>query len=220
MKRLGMAVLAAGLLAGAPAFAADHAIEAGGNTVLISDKVDLGLQVGAGMNSYATELDKGTDPGLAWEVRGIYGARQLIGFELAYVGAANDLKVNDGTTARIMSQGGEALLRANFGLRNFGVHTFEGGDIIPYVAAGGAFGSMYAADNGGSQLDQVAGVSYQSTSTFRIPAAVGVDAIVADHYTIGVRGNYNYEFANDLRTDVAKTDVQSWQALGHVGFAF
>ena len=223
MHSFVIALFASGVLAGPAAAVGGSrpAVEPAEETsVFLSNKADLGVQLGAGVSAFATELDKGTNPGMAWDLRGIYGRRQFIGAELGYNGAANDLKTTDGQTARLMTQRGEALVRLNLGMKNLGVHTFEGGDVIPYVAVGGGWGTMYAADNGGAKLDQVAGVNYQTTSTFHIPAAIGVDAIFAEHYLVGVRGNYSYEFANNVRTDVAKTDVQAWQAVGHVGVSF
>ena len=221
MTSMMMALAALGILSGSPAgTGAYKAVEPAETSVFLSSKADLGLQLGGGVSDFATELDKSTNVGQAWDIRGVYGRRQFVGAEMAYTGATNELRTTDGTTARLMQHRGEALVRANFGMRNLGIETFNGGDIIPYVAVGGGVGSMSATDNSGKKLTTVDGVNYQSTTTFHIPAAVGVDAIFAEHFLVGLRGNYSYEFANNVRTDVAKADVQSWQAIGHLGYAF
>lgn len=218
--KTSMIAFAMAFLAGAassPALAVERSSQ---TAVVFSPTADFGIDVGGGVNTFATELDRQTRPGVAWEVRGVYGQRQLLGLEAAYVGTANDLKETDGETARLMSHGGEALLRASVGMKNLGLHVLRGGDVISYIAAGGGFGVMSATDDTGARIDRVAGVRYQDSSTFHIPAAIGVDAIVGDHFVFGVRGNYKYEIGNDVRADVAKADVQSWQAVGRLGLAF
>lgn len=189
-------------------------------TVIIGQTPDIGVQLGAGVNTFATKLDKATNPGPAIEVRATYGQRQLVGAEIAYAGSMNDLKDTAGTTARLFSNGGEALLRANFGMKNFGIATIPDGDIIPYVAAGGGFTIMDAVDKDTQHIGTVNGVNYQSSTTGHIPAAVGVEALFGKRFSVGARLGYKYEIGNKVLVDVAKQDVQSWQATGRAGFVF
>lgn len=222
MKRITMVVGVAALAAGisGTAFAADQMEPRTEEMVIFGPEPDISVQVGGGMHTYATELDKATDPGAALEVRGVYGLRQILGGEVAYIAGSNNLKDTPGEHAALASMGGEALLRANFGLKNFGVHTWEKGDLIPYIGAGGGFTTTGAVDNNGKKLDTVAGVNYKNSTAFHIPAAVGVEALIGNRFTVGARLGYKYEFQNQVRTDLAKVDVQSWQATGRVGWAF
>jgi hypothetical protein len=220
-KWMGALVAIALLPVPVVASAAEGMVTRANETVVIGQEPDLAVLVGGGVHTYATELNKATDPGAAVECRAVYGMRQIVGAELAYVAGFNNLKNTLETkNANITSMGGEALVRANVGLKNFGVHSWQQTDIIPYVAAGGGFTDTRLTDENGKKLSSVDGVNYQASTTFHIPAAVGVDAIFAKSLTVGVRGGYKYEFGNQTRTDLAKADLQSWQVTGRVGYAF
>src|SRR5438874_10680910 len=136
------------------------------------------LQIGAGVNDYRTGLNAATKSGEAWDVRLIFGARQPLGIEAAYIGALNDLNGSTapgvGTTApgtttpALMMNGGEALLRANLG----GVN----GDLQPYVAAGFGVIGQRVVDR--SNLSANSATGYQNSTDLEVPAAAGIDAFL------------------------------------------
>ncbi len=192
--------------------------------VVVRPRAQQTLQLGGGVNNFTTGFDNITKPGGAYDVRAAFGVRNPLGVELAYVGSLNDLKGTitsvDGTSGsgnRLMSNGGEALLRANFG---------GNGDIIPYVGAGLGVTDSRIIDDGGKTISVKSGAADSnrtfggSSTDFHVPAAAGVDAFINDRVTLGARAGYKYDFRNGLRTDVAKADIQSWQATARLGVAF
>ena len=187
------------------------------------------VQLGGGLNTYTAGFDNITDTGAAYDLRVAFGLRNPIGFELGFAGALNDLKsasaigVSGTSTSgnRLMSDAGEALVRLNLG---------GAGDIIPYVGAGvgvtdtrivdDSFNTVSVESGGGGTTPSGAPRYAGSSTDFHVPAAAGVDAIINDRVTLGARASYKYDFRNGLRTDVAKADVQSWQATARLGLAF
>ena len=184
------------------------------------------FQIGGGVNTFTRGFDGVTKPGAAYDVRAAFGVRNPLGFELAYIGSLNDLKgtttaVNGNGTSvdtngdRLMQNGGEALVRLNFG---------GNGDIIPYVGAGLGVTDSRITDGSGNTVaikSNGSGPSFNGNSTdLHVPAAAGIDAFIGDRMTLGARAAYKYDFSNGLRSDVAKADIQSWQATARLGVAF
>jgi len=178
------------------------------------------LQVGAGVNDYRTGLNDATKSGEAWDVRLVFGARQPLGIEAAYIGALNDLTGSTApgvgtsapgtTTPALMMNGGEALLRANLG----GVN----GDIQPYLAAG--FGVLGQRVVDRSDLSANSATGYQNSTDLEVPAAVGIDAFLQKRLTLGARIGYRYDFHDTVRADARASDAQAWNATARLGFAF
>ena len=184
------------------------------------------LQVGGGVNTFTRGFDGVTKPGAAYDVRAAFGVRNPLGLEIAYIGALNDLKGTSTSVSpsgasidtngdRLMQNGGEALLRLNLG---------GNGDVIPYVGAGlGVTDSRIVDQNGNTVAIKSggSGPAFDGNSTdLHVPAAAGVDAFIGDRVTLGARAAYKYDFGNGLRSDVAKADIQSWQATARLGVAF
>lgn len=181
------------------------------------------LQVGGGVNDFRTGLDSATDPGSAWDVRLIIGARQPIGLEAAYFGSMNDL---NGTTAPgvpgsgsmsgnpgLMVNSGEALLRANLG----GVN----GDIQPYVAAGAGVANLSVVNkNDLTAASSDVKSQFNNSTDVTIPAAAGIDAFLSKSMTVGARVGYRYFFRDQVRADSRSADAQQWNATARLGVAF
>jgi hypothetical protein len=179
------------------------------------------LQIGGGVNDFRTGLDSATDPGSAWDLRLIIGARQPIGLEAAYFGSMNDL---NGTTAPgvpgstsgnpgLMVNSGEALLRANLG----GVN----GDIQPYVAAGAGVANLSVVNKDDlSAADSDVRSQFNNSTDVTIPAAAGIDAFLGKSMTLGARVGYRYFFRDQVRADARSADAQQWNATARLGVAF
>jgi hypothetical protein len=218
MKRIVMiGLLAAGVAAAAPAWAQDDH-----TTVVVSPRADIGVQVGAGTNTYSAGLDKLTDPGTAWEMRVTWGLRQVVGAELAFVAGTNGIHDANGTGAQLETEGTELLLRTNLGMKNLGFHPlwFTRIEPIPYLAAGVGVNESKVIDADGYPLHEVDGYRYRTATSAHFPAAVGVEMLIDDHVTVGARLAYRWELANAVQVDAPKQDTQSWQALGRLGVAF
>lgn len=218
MKRIVMtALLAAGVAIAAPARAQDEH-----TTVIVSPRADIGVQVGAGTNTYSNGLDTLTDPGTAWDMRVTWGLRQVVGAELAFVAGLNPLHNGNGSGAQLETDGTELLLRTNFGMKNVGFHPllFTRIEPIPYLAAGVGLNESKVIDSDGYPLHEVDGYRYRTATSAHFPAAVGLEMLIDDHVTVGARLAYRYELANAVQVDAPKQNAQSWQALGRLGVAF
>ena len=191
------------VLAPAVAFAQDTRV------VVEEDEPDALIQVGGGVQDFTTGLEDVTEPGAAWDVRAVFAPKNPIGMEAAYFGALNDFEgVED---ASLMTNGGEALLRANFG--------GDAGDVQPYVAAGLGVANQQIVDRDdlGDTIDTA---EFQESTDILVPAAAGVDLYLADTVTLGARFGYKYYFDDQIRADEDAADLQAWTATARLGAAF
>jgi hypothetical protein len=191
------------VLAPAAAFAQDTRV------VVEDDEPDAVIQVGGGVNSFTTGLDDVTDPGAAWDVRAVFAPKNPIGMEGAYFGAMNDLEGTD--NAALMTHGGEALLRANFG--------GDAGDVQPYLAAGLGVASQSVVDRD-DLADTIDSEDFNNSTDILVPTAAGVDVYLADTITLGARLGYKFYFDDEVRADEDAADVQAWTATARLGAAF
>lgn len=191
------------VLAPAAAFAQETRV------VIEKEEPDMLLQVGGGVNSFTAGLDGVTDPGAAWDVRAVFVPKNLIGMEGAYFGAMNDLAGAE--NAALMTHGGEALLRANFG--------GETGDVQPYVAAGLGIANQSIVDRD-DFTDTIDSQDYNSSTDILVPAAAGVDVYLADMVTLGARLGYKFYFDDEVRADQDAANAQAWTATARLGAAF
>lgn len=180
--------------------------------VIIRDRPNQVLEVGGGVNDYTQGLNGATDPGTAWDVRAIFGARSPIGLEAAYVGALNNL---NGEARDLMMNGGEALLRVNL----------TQADIQPFLAAGVGIHNfslvdIRSNDDGEVGTGDVEATQYGDSTDLSVPAAAGVQAYINDRVTLGGRVSYRYIFEDQVVADEAATDAQSWAATARLGVAF
>ena len=179
--------------------------------VVEDDEPDALLQIGGGVTDFTEGLDDVTDPGTAWDVRAVFAPKSPLGMEAAYFGSIND--INDGDdNVGILSNGGEAMLRANFGGR--------GGDLQPYIAAGlGVVGQQIVRDNDMTDTD-VDSEQFGDSTDIVVPAAAGLDLYLADTITLGARLGYRYYFEDEVKADEDATNAQAWTATARLGAAF
>lgn len=202
-KLLSAAAFAA-LLAPASAFAQNTRV------VVEEDEPDALIQVGGGVSDYTQGLDGITDPGTAWDVRAVFAPKNPLGMEAAYFGSLND--INDGDdNVGLLSNGGEALLRANFG--------GDGGDVQPYIAAGlGVVSHSIVRQD--DVTDDVSSDRFGDSTDIVVPAAAGLDVYLADTVTVGARLGYKYYFEDEVIADEDATNAQAWTATARLGAAF
>lgn len=191
------------VLAPAAAFAQETRV------VVEEEEPDALIQVGGGVHGFTTGLDDVTDPGAAWDVRAVFAPKNPIGMEGAYFGALNDFQGTD--EASLMTNGGEALLRANFG--------GDAGDVQPYVAAGLGVANQQVVDRD-DLAETIETEQFQDSTDILVPAAAGVDVYLADTVTLGARLGYKYYFDDQIRADQDAADIQAWTATARLGAAF
>ena len=218
LKRLIQTAVALAVAVPAAAMAQD-------TKIIYREEPDAILQIGGGVSDFTTGLDSETNPGAGWDVRAIFGAKSPIGMEAAYFGNLNDIKGGnlpggndvdpdgiENDRARLMTNGAEALLRANFG--------GTGGDLQPYVAAGiGVANHSVIDDREFTTADDV-GNEFDDSTDIVVPAAAGLDLFLDDRVTVGGRVGYKYYFDNQVVADEDAADVQAWSATARLGVTF
>jgi hypothetical protein len=136
----------------------------------------------------------------------VFGSRLPVGFELAYVGSAQDLNVTGlSTGAYLLGNGGEASLRLGIPI------AMKQWLIAPFVT-GGVGWNYYSLQNSNTNTSIV----LDHDSNFTVPLAVGIDAIYQG-FTMSVRGTLRPTFDNDILGDASLT---TWGISGNIGFEF
>lgn len=177
--------------------------------VVVDDEPDAVLQVGGGVNDFTTGLDDVTDPGVGWDVRAIFAPKNPLGMEAAYFGALNPLDGSDDVS--LLTNGGEALIRANLG--------GEGGDVQPYIAGGLGLASQSIVSRDDA-TDDVNSEQYGDSTDIVVPAAAGLDIYLADTVTLGARLGYRFYFDDEVKADSDAANAQAWTATARLGAAF
>ncbi len=166
-----------------------------------------GLQLGGGVVDFASGVAREVArAGGAWDLRVTYGSRQILGWEVAYLGSAHPL--NDLTTppgAYVMSNGAETALRLN-------APTQQGSWlVVPFALAGVGWNYYRSVDVGAS------GLLNGSDNLFTIPLGLGVAASYHG-FTADVRLTYRPTLDDELFVNNAS--MRAWTAGGHVGYEF
>lgn len=177
--------------------------------VVVQDEPDAVLQVGGGVNDFTTGLDDVTEPGAGWDVRAIFAPKNPLGMEAAYFGSLNDLRGSE--DASLMTNGGEALIRANLG--------GEGGDVQPYIAGGLGLASQSIVSQDDA-TDDINSERYGDSTDIVVPAAAGIDIYLADTVTLGARLGYKFYFDDEVKADEDAANAQAWTATARLGAAF
>ncbi len=161
---------------------------------------NVAVEVGGGFSNYTDDLNDATSPGGSWDVRGIFGLKSPIAFELAYVGAANNLDVGDNTA---IATSGEGLVRLNFMDSTSGVQPFIGGGV-----------SYFRLDLDSDLADLV---DLDGTEALGFPVTAGIQFYPTDNFTLAARGSYR--FLTDA-LDSAFPAGDQWNAGITLGAAF
>ena len=177
--------------------------------VVVHDEPDAVLQVGAGVNDFTTGLDDVTEPGAGWDVRAIFAPKNALGMEAAYFGGLNELTGSD--NASLLTNGGEALIRANLG--------GEGGDVQPYIAGGLGLASQSIVSRD-DMSDNISSEDFRDSTDIVVPAAAGLDIYLADTVTLGARLGYKFYFDDEVKADADAATAQAWTATARLGAAF
>lgn len=186
------------------------------------DKPAVALEVGGGVGGFADpSLGDITNVGGIWNVRATVMPAWPVALEVGYLGSLNDIDSNQyeaGIDAQVAGNGGQALVRANV-LELAGVKPKKDLRIEPYVAAGASYTNL--AVIGDDRNDPQIDADFRdSDDLFGIPAAIGVDTVIQDNFSLGARVAYNYHFDNDLTRADDDDDAQSWGAMANVGVTF
>jgi len=150
-----------------------------------ADMRGLTVLLGAGVEGYTGGLAPEVRPGAAVGVTAAIKPTRVFGLELAYSGAANNLREDAGGSGPdIIRNGGQAAL--TFGLSSTAVQ--------PYVLGG--FGlNRYNVRNGEA-------LGFRDDTNANVPVGAGLRTHIGD-FTADARLNYNFLLNNDFATGVA-----------------
>lgn len=138
----------------------------------------LTVVLGGGVEGYAGNLAPSINPGPTWGVRAAIRPTRVIGVELGYTGAANELEIADVGGADLVRNGGEAV--ATFGLTATAIQ--------PYLMGGAGLNwyDVRTVDGG-----------LQSDVNGSVPLGGGLRTHLGN-FTADARFNYNFLFDQDF----------------------
>jgi hypothetical protein len=201
--RLGFAI-AGGFLAAAVA-----STEASAQTYY-DDREGISLTAGGGLTGFTDgDLNNSIDTGGSWDVRAAFATRNIISFEAAYIGSAQEMNTfgveND---AVLVGNGAEAALRLNL---------VPDMSWQPYIIAGAAWRRYDVTDTDVNFSD------FNGTDdVFEIPLGGGI-AWYFDRFVLDARGQFRAAFDNDLmRASLGRSedDIHRWGFSANLGYEF
>jgi hypothetical protein len=172
--------------------------------------VGAGILVGGGFQDFSRDNARSvTQGGGYWNARLIFGTRQFLGFEAAYVGSAQSISAlglsND---AVLVSNGAEGALRLNLPI-------MAREALIEPFAFGGAGWSRFHIANSAVNTSSVA----TNDDVLQIPYGGGV-AFGYRGFMADARFTYRSTFYNDLLRGAGGGNLDNWSVGGQLGFEF
>ncbi len=160
-----------------------------------SDMRGLTVLLGGGVEGYTGDLAPQIDPGATWGVTAALKPTKVLGLELGYSGAVNEIDngrrgEGEGATngADIVRNGGQAV--ATVGLTAAPVQPF---------LLGGIGGSVYSVRGGESE-------GFSDDFTANIPLGAGLRTHIGN-FTADARMNYNVLFDQEFASNVDSRDI-------------
>ncbi len=162
------------------------------------------VTLGAGVSNFALGLAAISKPGAGYAGTVQLAPSRVLGIEVGYLGAVNDVRSNFATDSRLITNQVGADLRLNFVPSGYDLP----GNLRPFVFGGAAYQSI-------NPQNFVPGVT--NASALAIPVGGGIEAGVGD-FIIGARYTWNFLFqANDA---FSGRTVNDWLASVNIGAKF
>lgn len=169
-----------------------------------------GLLLGGGVQDFTgSNIRSVTGTAGFWNARMVFGTRQIVGFEAAYVGSAQSIEMLGlDSDAMLLSNGAEGAVRVNLPMTRTSYSLVE-----PFGFVGAGW-SRYHVANTPVNTSSVA----PNDDILAVPYGAGV-AFGYRGFMADARFTYRSTFYNDLlRTSGGRLD--NWTAGGQVGFEF
>lgn len=182
--------------------------------VPIFDSKTYSITAGGGVVSYTNnDANDFIDTGGAYQVRAAVGTRSIVGFELAYVGSANDVEaLGLDPDATLLGNGVEGAVRFNFTVSKWQPYLLAGAVWKRYVVVNDDFNTSATVNN--------------SDGVFEVPLAAGLTWHAKERGEDGlvVDGRFDYRLAggSDLLggSDGGGPGLENWQATLKAGWEF
>jgi opacity protein-like surface antigen len=171
----------------------------------------LSVSAGGGVEGYTGSLAPNIQPGATWGVMVAAQPHNIIGVELAYSGAFNEVDDPVAPDADIVRNGGNVNVKFSLLPRQ----------IEPFV-----FGGIGIAD--ANVRDAPEGSGYQDDTFGFVPVGAGVNYHITDNVTAGARASYDVLFDRDFTRDTRensfgiddKSSGDIWRGMLQVGAKF
>jgi len=200
----------------APGRTPSRYVRHGHSTAVDPNEYELGVGIlfGGGVIDYTkAHVRDVTGTGGQWDVRLIFGPREVLALETAYVGSARDISgVGLMSGALLVSNGAEGTLRLN-------IPFIEGLTIVEPFGFVGLGWSRYHVSR--SQIADFTSNFAHDDDVLDVPYGAGI-SIGYGGFLCDARFTYRATYYNDLlrAAGSAQSRLDSWSFGGHIGFEF
>jgi hypothetical protein len=169
---------------------------------------EVGVTTGAGAaNYFGSNTPESIDAGAGWDARLSFGQRSIIGLEAAYMGAVNNVNLDQPVGPKhgqLFSNGFDTDLRLALPTK-----------VQPYIFGGVGYNHIEVRNQGTGVANGFAGTD----DTVTVPAGGGLTVYAGRHFNVDARGTYRFMPTNDI-TVMGTGNIHQWLAQAHVGYVF
>ena len=175
------------------------------------ERYGVGFVIGGGVEGFTNDsMRNSTQDGGNWDVRAIFGTRDWVGFEAAYIGSAQSIDA--------LGLDNDALLVGNGAQANLRLNLTKDSLVQPFAFAGAAW-RRYNLRNVSVNTSDVR----DSDDVLEIPMGVGL-AYKYQGFMIDARGEFRAATGEDLMPSLTSTgeraEMHRWGVNANIGYAF
>jgi hypothetical protein len=178
------------------------------------ERYGVAFVLGGGVEGFTNDsMRSSTNDGGNWDARAIFGTRDWVGFEAAYIGSAQSINA--------LGLDNDALLVGNGVQANLRLNLTKDAIVQPFAFAGAAW-RRYTLQNEGVNTSAVR----SEDDVLEIPMGVGL-AYKYEGFMIDARGEFRPATGEDLMpslTDVegdnTRAEMHRWGVNANIGYAF
>lgn len=178
------------------------------------ERYGVAFVLGGGVEGFTNDsMRSSTKDGGNWDARAIFGTRDWVGFEAAYIGSAQSIDA--------LGLDGDALLVGNGVQGNLRLNLTKDSLVQPFAYAGAAW-RRYSLQNQGLNTSAVR----NSDDVLEIPMGVGL-AYKFNGFMLDARGEFRAATGEDLMPSLTDTtgdntraEMHRWGVNANIGYAF
>jgi hypothetical protein len=178
------------------------------------ERYGVAFVLGGGVEGFTNDsMRASTNDGGNWDARAIFGTRDWVGFEAAYIGSAQSIDA--------LGLDGNALLVGNGAQGNLRLNLTKDQLVQPFAYAGAAW-RRYSLQNEGVNTSAVS----NSDDVLEIPMGVGM-AYKYEGFMVDLRGEFRMATGEDLLPSLTDesgentaAEMHRWGVKANIGYAF
>lgn len=143
--------------------------------------------IGGGAEGYTGELAPAVNPGFAWGAQAGVKPLNMLGIEVAYSGAVNDIDLGRGNTGGGVTNGADIVRNGGHVAATL---DFTDSRLSPYLLGG--IGVEHYNVRGGQEL------GFRDDTNGFVPAGLGLRYQLTDTIAADLRGTYNFSFDQEF----------------------